>query len=236
LADQVVVCSESLRNYAIEAEGASSHKVCVIPHGVQVEEAGPVVNRGTLHSEFNIPAESKLIGSLGRLSYQKGYDVLMKALARMSDKTVHVVIAGTGELLPSLQAQAKQLGIIERVHFAGFRQDVSPILYGIDIYVQPSRFEGMPNAVLEAMAAECPIIASNVDGNKELIENGVTGWLVPPEDDQGLAEALASALVNPTEAKWRGRLAKKLVLTNYKSDKMISAWDEILSGYSNSDT
>lgn len=229
-ADRVVVCSRSLSDYAIEAEGATAGKVSVIPHGIRVNGVYAPPENQSLRSELHIPVDCYLIGSLGRLTYQKGYDILLDALARMPEENVHVLIAGTGEMLPSLQAQASGLGIAERVHWVGYRRDVPRILQDIDIYVQPSRFEGMPNAVLEAMAAERPIVASAVDGHCELIEDGISGWLVPGESPAATAGVLSEVLIDRDEAIRRGKEAKKRVLSKFNLESMVSSWESLLGG------
>ena len=227
-ADRVVVCSRSLSDYAIEAEGATEGKVSVIPHGIRVNGVYAPPENQSLRSELHIPVDCYLIGSLGRLTYQKGYDILLDALARMPEENVHVLMAGTGEMLPSLQAQAAGLGIAERVHWVGYRRDVPRILQDIDIYVQPSRFEGMPNAVLEAMAAERPIVASAVDGHCELIEDGISGWLVPGENPAATARALSEGLIDWNEAFRRGKEARRRALDLYSLDKMVAGWEDLL--------
>jgi glycosyltransferase involved in cell wall biosynthesis len=230
LADQVVVCTRYLGDYVLQAEGATVDQIRVIPHGIAVNGSKPYTDSQALRSEFNIPVNSPLMGSLGRLTRQKGYDVLLEALADMVQPDVHLLIAGNGEALADLQAQAERLNLSERVHFAGYRRDAPAILHALDVYVQPSRFEGMPNAVLEAMAASCPIVASGVDGHRELIQDGVSGWLVPPEDSRSLAKALAAALANPEDARRRGLAARQKVQAEYSLENMIAAWSAVLGG------
>ena len=114
------------------------------------------------------------------------------------------------------------------MYFAGYRRDVSSLLSALDLYVHPSRFEGMPFAVLEAMAASCPIVASAVDGTRELIDDGVHGWLVPPDDPVALAYAIDAALGDIAEARRRGELARQRVAAQFNVDAMVDAWEQIL--------
>ena len=228
LADRVVVCTRYLGEYVLQAEGATADQIRVIPHGISMNGSKAFKDSQALRREFNIPSGAPLVGSLGRLTRQKGYDVLLEAIAHMAQPDVHVLIAGSGEALPGLQAQAERLNLSEQVHFAGYRQDAPDVLHALDVYVQPSRFEGMPNAVLEAMAAGCPIVASGVDGHRELIQDGINGWLVPPEDSQSLAKALVAALSNPEDARRRGQAAKSKVENEYCLVNMINAWNNVL--------
>jgi len=230
LADQVVVCTRFLGEYVVQAEGATVDQIRVIPHGISMNGSKAYKDSQALRSELNIPAGSPLVGSLGRLTRQKGYDVLLEAIAHMAQPDVHVLIAGNGEAHADLKAQAERLNLSERVHFAGYRQDAPDVLHALDVYVQPSRFEGMPNAVLEAMAAGCPIVASGVDGHCELIQDGVNGWLVPPEDSQSLAKALTAALSNLEDARRRGQAARQKVQAEYSLERMTAAWSAVLGG------
>jgi glycosyltransferase involved in cell wall biosynthesis len=131
-----------------------------------------------------------------------------------------------------LRAVARGLGVEQRVHFAGYRRDVPRLLGALDLYVHPARFEGMPNALLEAMAAGCPIIASAVDGNRELIEDGVNGWLVPPEDVDALSRAIESALLDGDAALQRGAAAQQRAATEFGVEAVVTAWEAALAGQS----
>jgi glycosyltransferase involved in cell wall biosynthesis len=126
--------------------------------------------------------------------------------------------------------QAANLGLSDRVHFLGYRRDASRMLQNLDIYLQPSRFEGMPNAVLEAMAVGCPVIASAVDGHCELIEDGRSGWLVTLEDPVALTAALSASVADPAEARRRGNAARQRVIDYFSTEKMVAGWEAILSG------
>jgi glycosyltransferase involved in cell wall biosynthesis len=121
------------------------------------------------------------------------------------------------------------LGIHQKVHFAGYRRDAAKILESLDLYVQPSRFEGMSLAVLEAMAAGLPVVASAVDGNCELIQDGVSGWLVPPEDSKALSAAIKSALADPIGGQQRGKAAQRAAQDQFSVGAMVDAWEALLA-------
>jgi glycosyltransferase involved in cell wall biosynthesis len=200
----------------------------VIPNGVEVTNYQNPVNRADLRAMFGLPPEVTLIGSVGRLTHQKGFDLLLQALTLVSNDNTHLVIVGNGEEESQLKSQAARLGLEQHVHFAGYRRDVPQLLGALDLYVHPARFEGMPNALLEAMAAGCPIVASSVDGNCELITDGIHGWLVIPENVNALACAMRTALNNPTEAQQRGRCAQEHVARKYSVEAMVTAWERVL--------
>jgi len=229
-ADAIVLNSAAVRDFAIAEEGAQPDRIIVIRNGVQVENYHASLSRASLRAEFGLAPEQCLVGSVGRLTYQKGYDVLLQALALVPRMDVHLLLVGTGDEEASLHASVDALGLQRRVHFAGYRRDVPRLLGALDLYVHPARFEGMPNALLEAMAAGCPIVASTVDGNRELIEDGVHGWLVPPEDARALAEAIEYALDNPNEARRRSTAARANATIRFSLDSMIVAWENVLAG------
>ncbi len=229
-ADTVVINSASVRDFAIAEEGAPPNRTFFIPNGVQVEAYRRPMSGTDLRDEFGLSPERWVVGSVGRLTHQKGFDLLLQALALMPRDDVDLVLVGRGEEEARLRARAAVLGLQQRVHFAGYRHDVPHLLGALDLYVHPARFEGMPNALLEAMAAACPIVATAVDGNRELIEDGIDGWLVPAEDASVLATAIQTVLNNPAEARRRGIAAQQRAATQFSTVAMVKAWEDILIG------
>jgi glycosyltransferase involved in cell wall biosynthesis len=229
LADVVILNSETVRGFAISGEGVDPHKIVVIPNGISVENYLAPVAREELRAQWNLPQEAVVLGSIGRLVPQKGFDVLLRALANLPNANVQLVLVGEGEQETALRALAAELRIAERVHFVGYRYDVPQLLGAFDVYVHPARFEGMSNAVLEAMAAGCPIVASAVDGNLELIQDGITGWLVPPDNVPALAHAMKEAITQPQEARERGRAAQQRALHCFSVDAMVQQWEKVLT-------
>lgn len=226
--DTVVLNSRSFCDFAIREEGVLPDKVRIIPNSVRINDYSSPMDRSAFCVEMGIQTDKRLIGSVGRLTYQKGYDVLLNASALIQNRDFHIILVGTGEAEKSLRLQAKDLGIDKNVHFLGYRRDVPRLVGVFDLYVQPSRFEGMPNSLLEAMAAGCPVIASAVDGNCELIDDGVNGWLVPENDPQRLADAIQRAFNNPIEAKRFRFEARKHVLKNFSFETIIAEWDSLI--------
>jgi glycosyltransferase involved in cell wall biosynthesis/ubiquinone/menaquinone biosynthesis C-methylase UbiE len=143
-----------------------------------------------------VPSGGVLIGSVGRLTIQKGYDILARAARRVCDlhPRVRFAVVADGPLRAELSALITQLGIADRFHLCGFQQDPTNFLAAIDIFVSPSRWEGLPLVVVEAMLQGKPIVATNVGGNSEIVKTGSTGTLVPPEDPAALANALVAML------------------------------------------
>lgn len=230
-ADCVILNSRFMRDFALAEEGASPERIVVIPNGVAASDYQQSLTSVAVRQEFGLALGALTIGTVGRLTFQKGFDVLLEALARLPHQDVQLVVIGTGEAEVALRAQTIALGLTERVCFAGYRHDVPRLLGAFDLYVQPSRFEGMPNAVLEAMAAGCPIVASAVDGIQELIEDGQEGWLAPPEDVKALVDAIDAALTGRDEARRRAIKAQQRVASDFSLDAMVSKWEKALAGY-----
>ena len=199
-ANRVVLCSNTFRDFAIRGEGATSAQLITIPNSIRLADYALPIDRAALRAELGMPTDEILLGSVGRLVPQKGFDVLLRALALIPRRDIRLLIAGTGGEEATLRRLAAELGVEDRVCFAGYRRDVPRLMKCFDLYTHASRFEGMPIVVLEAMASGCPIVATAVDGTRELIENGVHGLLVPPENPASLAEAIQAALADPAAA------------------------------------
>ena len=138
--------------------------------------------------EIGIPEDAFLLLSVGELNINKNHQIVLKALARLNDKTIHYVIAGQGNQKSSLTDLAKQLGIEKQVHLLGFRKDVAELYKAADIYLLPSMREGLNVSVIEAMSSGLPCIVSDIRGNRDLIDDGKGGFLVEPLDYKGFAE------------------------------------------------
>ncbi|MCB0188482.1 MAG: glycosyltransferase, partial [Caldilineaceae bacterium] len=153
-------------------------------------------------SAINIPRDAYVVGSVGRLRPQKGYHIWLAAAAqaRAAVPNVHFVLIGEGELRPQLEAQARELGIDDVVTFLGPRHDVEALYPLMDLFVSSSLWEGLPTVILEAMAARRPVVGTAVAGTRELVVDGQTGRLVPPDDPQALAMAIVESYRNPVAA------------------------------------
>jgi glycosyltransferase involved in cell wall biosynthesis len=162
-----------------------------------------VVDKAAKRASLNLPPDGLLIGSVGRLTRQKGYDVLLEAavLTRQERPQAHFVIVGDGELASPLRQQAAALGLTPHVTFTGPRPDVEEILPLFDLFVNSSRWEGLPTVMMESMAAGVPVAATRVSGNVELIQDRESGWLVPPEDPQQLAAVISESLALKRDAR-----------------------------------
>jgi glycosyltransferase involved in cell wall biosynthesis len=162
--------------------------------------------------------------------YQKGYDLALQALAGLKDLEWDWRIAGDGPQLPALQALIEENGLQARVHFLGWQttEELKKQYAYANLFLFPSRHEGMPNAVLEAMASGLPVVASNIAGNEELVLNGETGMLVPVEDVAALREALRSVLTQAGMRKNMGSTARPRVEQSFSWSRTVEEYQLIL--------
>ena len=172
---------------------------------------------------LGLAADRPVIGAVGRLEWRKGHDVLVGA---MRDLTRHacppqLLVVGEGPARETLERQAEALGVGRDVHFAGNLDDVRPALTAMDVFVLPSREEGMSNALMEAMAAGRPIVATDVGGNGEVLDRGRHGTLVPGGDASALAHAIAQILAEPATAAQRAIGARDFVGDRWGARAMV---------------
>lgn len=148
--------------------------------------------------ELGIPANASVIGSVGRLEIQKGYTVLIEAMPAIvaAHPDTHLVIAGDGNLAPALHAQADASSVAAHIHLVGPQPHIERFYAVLDLFVSSSLWEGLPTVLLESIAAEVPIIATDVSGSRELVQNGETGWLAAAGNASALAEQVIEALGN----------------------------------------
>jgi glycosyltransferase involved in cell wall biosynthesis len=214
----VVANSDGLRQLAVQFD--PNIPVRIIPNGVDLGCFAPV------QREWEPP----VILSVGRLVRQKGLDLAIRALASLQDINWRYEIAGDGPLRPNLELLANQLGIQGRVLFLGWQpSDKLPTLYQrANLFLFPSRHEGMPNAVLEAMASGLPVIATRIAGNEELVVSGETGSLVPAEDVDALRAALAAMLQGEDARREMGAASRRRVETHFAWEKVTEQYIQLL--------
>ena len=172
-----------------------------------------------------------IIGSVGRLHEQKGYDVLLKAFQTIlkSHPDAFLVILGDGPLFGVLNKQAMALGIQESVIFLGSRGDVAEVLKTFDVFVSSSRWEGLPGVVLESMAAGIPVVATDIPGTNEIIENKINGLLVKPGNSEKLAEGIL-VLLSDREVREKYAAAAITKLSEYDVQNIAKAYENVYRG------
>jgi glycosyltransferase involved in cell wall biosynthesis len=226
----MIALTEAERDEHLARGVGRADRFAVVPSGIdlaQFREAGARVRRKP--AGFDCPPDAIVIGSIGWLTPVKGHRVLLEAAASLRRQwtRLHVVIVGGGPLRDDLERMARRRGIAETVRFLGARTDVSDCLAGMDIYVQPSLNEGMGRALIEAMAAGRPVVASRVGGIPAVVEDRKTGLLVPPNDPEALARALDELLRKPDWAKELGAAARAAIGERFSETAMVRAIESV---------
>ena len=232
LVDKMVTVSETTRQFCIVEEKIRPEKLITIYNGVNLEKYSPLEpdqfqqKRNAFMQRMGIPPNKVIVTSVGRLHIQKGYDILLQAIPEVISYEENAVflIVGDGEKRADLQSLSKSLGINNYVFFLGTRDDVVDILAVSDLFVLSSRWEGFPNALLEAMATGLATVSTAVDGSKELIINGVNGLLVPSVNSEQLGKAIIRLLADEELRHKLGVAARKQVEDNFSEQGFIDSF------------
>lgn len=229
LADLVLAPSrdiaDHLRTFVRDGDGARIEAL-----HVAVGQAAVVRrSRDEVRAELGLDAGSHLVVTASRLSPQKALHVMIDAVADLDD--VVLAIVGSGELEAELKAQAAARNIGARVRFLGFRDDVADLVAAADVACLSSVWEAVPLAAQEAAFLGTPVVATDVGGTRELVEDGVTGRLVPPNDAGALTDALADVLRDPDTARAYAAAAREKVVAEFSAEKMLQRLGEIYRSY-----
>lgn len=226
---RVVAVSSDIRNQLVRY-GARPARVTVILNSIDPDAfQRDASRRGPVRDDLGLPQDAVVIGAVGRAEPQKRFDLLLEAMVPVfrAHARVRLVIAGDGSRLESLKILAARLGVADRCVFTGHRQDVADLHHAFDLFVQSSEYEGTPNAVLEAMALESPIVATDCGGTSELVADGVHGLIVPVHDVPALTMAIEGVLADPAAARGRALAARRRVETDLSFATRTSRLEDI---------
>lgn len=232
---RVVASAESVRDHYIRSLHVNPAKVDVIYNAVDWEHLRTTAGRAEIRRSMGIPAGAPAIAAIGRLTEQKGHTYLFDALAQTDALGhVHLIVAGDGELREALCDRARALGIGARVHFLGIRRDVGNVLSAADVFVLPSLWEGLPLALVLAMGAGVPAVATSVGGVPEIVDHGRTGVLVPPANSAELGGAISRLLTDPALQRRIAAAACASLRPRFGVDQYVcsvtSLYDRLLTG------
>lgn len=226
---RVIAVSSEVRDRLV-ASGTRPSAVTVLLNGIDPSAFRRDASEGArVRHELGIPADAVLIGAVGRLESQKRFDILLDAVGMLQQEhpRLHVAIVGDGSLRDGLQAHARRLGLGEHCRFLGHRLDIPALHDAFDLFVQSSEYEGTPNAVLEAMAMETPIVATDVGGTRELASDGVHARIVPPHDAPALAAAIAEVVGDQAAARRRVAAARVRIETDLSFARRTRTLEDI---------
>jgi glycosyltransferase involved in cell wall biosynthesis len=218
----VTANAEAVRQFVHEHEGCPLEKMVVIPSGIDTERFAPLVS-ADYKARLGLPADAVVVGSLTRMRVRKGVEELLRAMTQICAvrPDVHLVVAGDVELDDELQALVASAGLGDRLHLLGRRSDVPEVLSAMDVFVLSSHDEGMSNAILEAMAMERPVVATDVGGTGEIVTEGVTGHLVPARDAEALARGIERVLEDRERGRAMGIRGREVVVDRFSARAMV---------------
>lgn len=228
LSAHTVAVSEAFRRRLAASLSIPAASLDMVPNGVTPSRG----DRRATRRALGIEDDDVLILAVGSLYPVKGHEFLIEAMSRMggADKRAVVVIAGQGQEEDRLRDLARRRGVADSVRLLGFRSDIPDLLAASDVFVMPSRSEGMPMAMIEAMLAEKAIVASDVGGIPELIAGPHLGVLVEPENAEALAEALTGMVSDPEKRARMGRAVRARAEAQFSSDIMVDRYLELYRG------
>lgn len=228
------------RFWALDQPDWEPSTIFLVPNSVRIPSPDRIPPPSILREELHLPPDARLVGAVGRMAWAKGHQYLISALPPIlgSFPQTHLVLAGDGSYLADLRALTEHLGLRDRVHFLGWREDIYTVLGALDVFVHPTLLELMPRrsfvgrwgtvpmtpglagepfgrAVLEASAAGVPVVASDAGGHREVIIHGKTGMLVPVADPDAIAEAVIDLLAAPEKAEAMAEAARERVCREY---------------------
>ncbi|HEY6286782.1 MAG TPA: glycosyltransferase family 4 protein, partial [Ktedonobacteraceae bacterium] len=222
----VIVTLSSRMTSHLADHGFRQFDTQLIPNGVNITRFQPTP------VETSIDERARVVICVSQLRFEKGIDILLQAWQMVQEylsqpSHVRLVIVGSGPMRTQFEAMVKVLDIDSSVEFTGLQSDVPAQLHRGNLAVLPSRWEGMPNAVLEAMACGLPCVATRVSGSEDIIQHGVNGLLVEPEDYQGLAQGLLTLLCNPALARQYGSAARTTIEQHYSLEHITDRYVEL---------
>ncbi|GJL70405.1 MAG: glycosyl transferase group 1 [Nitrospirales bacterium] len=220
----VTTTGEAVRQGFMTRTRLSPSRVISIPTGVDLERFHPQSPDASLRKSLGLGIQGPLVGAVTFLRPEKGMMVLIEAVGWLKKRfsTVECVIIGDGGERPALLDRIQELGLEQSVHLVGFRQDVPALLAILDVVVIPSFEEGIPQSLTQALAMERPVVASAVGGVPEVVQDGLSGLLVPPKDPEILAEKIACLLHDPFAASRMGKAGRQVIQERYSMEHMLT--------------
>jgi glycosyltransferase involved in cell wall biosynthesis len=219
--DRVVAVSSRVWEDVRRYDGIPAARLYLLPNGIDLAALETGLTREEAKARLGV--KGFCLGAAGRLEEQKGHVHLLEALPQLKKEIPGVVLllAGAGRLGSALEGRARELGVEGTVRFLGLRRDMPCIYRAVDLFVQPSLWEGLPLALLQAMGAGLPVVATEVGGSLEVIEDGVNGRLVPPGRAGELAGAILELYRQPEARARMGEEARQTVAARYSQEVML---------------
>lgn len=224
----LIASSARTRKNAIEV-GVDPKKITTIYNAIMPFDVAHI-DRDAIRQKLGLQKDDVFFIAVGRLVYEKGHEFLVEAMSTVARADAHAIagICGAGPLQVELQVQIEKLNLQDKVKLLGQWDEIPDLLAASDVFILPSRWEGLPMALLEGMMAGLPVIATQVEGVDEVVQPGVHGLLVPLESPAELAQAILQLLRSPQDRQRMGAAARERVMSSYTTDRMCEAYLQVI--------
>jgi glycosyltransferase involved in cell wall biosynthesis len=227
--EKFIVVSESLKNTLIKGRRIPPHRVVKIYNGIELDKYNPKLKKTSFRNNWGIPPAAPIVGAIGRMVWQKGFEFFIKAIPEIVEFTpdTRFLLVGDGPLRPNLENLARKLNVYDRIIFTGFRSDIPDLLSTMDVLAVPSVQEGFPMITLEAMAMAKPVVATQIQGITEQIVDGKEGVLIPPRNPEALARTVQRLITDRELSARLGRTARRTVEDFFSVGKMLRETEKV---------
>ena len=230
MADKIIAVSDEIRTEKIDRQHVPPDKVVMILNGVDSTKFFPMgQDCNHLYERFGIPEKSPLLGVVARLEPHKGHGYLIQAMSAVIDEVpeTRLLVMGEGWYEQEVRKAVQRQKLEKHIIFTGFQKDIAGILAGLDIVVMPSLYESTNLSLVEAMLMEKPVVASAIPSHRQMIQDGVNGFLVRPRGTQSLANAMIKVLKDPSLAKAMGKRGREIALARFSLDRMCKETEDL---------
>ena len=231
LLDMTIAVSELSRETLIRNYRIPTQKIVSIRNGIDLSQFDASFDTSAMRVNLGLGASDQVAVLVGRMADRKGHIFALKTVAEIRKRIpdYRLVFVGEGEIEEDLRQEAERLGLTDEVIWAGFRRDVPAILASVDLLILPSEDECLPFVILEAMGSRLPVVATDVGGISEQVEDGVTGRLIRPRDAAGLAEAIIDVLNRPDRGRSLGEAGRRKLEAEFSIEASVGRVPEIYS-------
>ncbi len=226
---KIIAVSEEVKRSHLGSSNFFSGKYTTIYNGIDLRLFDTKFDKSKYLEEFNLQDKTILIGIVARLSPMKAHEIFLQAMKRIIQKRndVRAIVVGDGPRKLELIDLCDELGLKKNVVFAGFREDIPELMNLVDIATLSSDWEGLPMTILEAMACGKPVVVTDVGGNREAVVDGETGFIVPPRDENALAERMLQLVEDPGLRLEMGGKGKERFIEKFTAEKMVRKTEEL---------
>ncbi|MFW6437777.1 MAG: glycosyltransferase family 4 protein, partial [Armatimonadota bacterium] len=222
----LLVCTcEGEREIAVRSRIIRGGRAAVVRTGVDLKRFHPQADAHRIRAELDLPERHRIVGTVGAIVQQKGHRTLVEAAPRVIEQMPHTtfVIVGSGVLREELEARVNELGLGRRFRFLGQRDDIPRVLATFDLFVMPSLWEGMPYALVEAMAVGVAVVGSDIPGIADIVRPQTTGRLAPPGDPEALADMICLALREDGKSATMAEAGREAVMKQHSRERMLAS-------------